>query len=115
MSYRELTMIDVKEVLRRWSAGQGERKIAREAGADRKTIARYMKAAAKLGLERGGEFTDEVVHEVAVAALNVAPTFRCASTRTVQLFDVPEHAPVQPVNLMPPPFDAMSVVVVPVG
>ena len=65
MAYRELTMIDVKEVLRRWSAGHGDRKIAREFGADRKTIARYTKAAAKLGLHRGDELTDEVVHEVA--------------------------------------------------
>lgn len=65
MPYRELTMIDVKEVLRRWSAGHGDRKIARESGADRKTIARYTKAASKLGLERGCELTDDVVHEVA--------------------------------------------------
>jgi hypothetical protein len=34
MSYRELAMIDVKEVLRRWSAGHGDRKIGREAGVD---------------------------------------------------------------------------------
>ena len=45
MPYRELSMIDVKEVLRRWSAGHGDRKIARESGADRKTIARYTNAA----------------------------------------------------------------------
>ncbi len=64
MSYRELSMIDVKEVLRRWSAGQGDRKIARESGADRKTIARYTKAAIKLGLERNCELTDEIVHDV---------------------------------------------------
>ncbi len=65
MPYRELSMIDVKEVLRRWSAGHGDRKIAREAGADRKTIARYTKAAIKLGLAPGVELTDDVVHEVA--------------------------------------------------
>lgn len=65
MAYRELSMIDVKEVLRRWSAGHGDRKIARESGADRKTIARYTKAAIKLGLEPGCELTDEVVHDVA--------------------------------------------------
>lgn len=65
MPYRELTMIDVKEVLRRWSAAQGDRQIARECGADRKTIARYTKAALKLGLARGCELTDDVVHEVA--------------------------------------------------
>jgi transposase len=75
MPYRELTMIDVKEVLRRWSAGQGDRKIARESGVDRKTIARYTKAAGKLGLERSSELTDEVVHEVAqcVQARPLAP------------------------------------------
>lgn len=65
MPYRELTMIDVKEVLRRWSAGHGDRKIGREAGVDRKTVARYTDAAKRLGLERGVELTDEQVHGVA--------------------------------------------------
>ena len=46
-------MIDVKEVLRRWSWAQGDRKMARETGADRNTIVQYTKAAARLGLERG--------------------------------------------------------------
>ena len=54
MAFRELTMIDVKEVLRRWSAGQSDRRIGREAGADRKTVARYTVAATRLGLVRGG-------------------------------------------------------------
>lgn len=65
MSYREIPMIDVKEVLRRWSAGHGERKIARETGRDRKTVARYVEAATTLGLERFCELTDAVVHEIA--------------------------------------------------
>ena len=65
MPYRELPMIDVKEVLRRWSARQGLRRIARETGADRTTIARYINAASTLGLEPGCELTDEVVHNVA--------------------------------------------------
>ena len=50
---------------------------------------------------------------VDVEAVKVAPTFRCASTATVQVDDVPEHAPVQPVNLLPPLVDATSVVVAP--
>lgn len=65
MPYRELTMIDVKEVLRRWSAGHGDRKIGREAGVDRKTVARYTDAAKQLGLEPGRELTDEEVHQIA--------------------------------------------------
>jgi hypothetical protein len=65
MPYRELTMIDVKEVLRRWSAGHGDRRIGRDAGVDRKTVARYTQAAERLGLTRGAEVTDEEVHGVA--------------------------------------------------
>jgi transposase len=65
MSYRELTMIDVKELLRRWSAKHSNRKIARETATDRDTVARYVDAAKELGLERGHEFTDEEVHEIA--------------------------------------------------
>jgi len=65
MSYRELPMIDVKEVLRRWSAGHGERKIGRETGTDRKTVQRYTAAAKELALPRDRELTEAEVHEVA--------------------------------------------------
>ena len=64
MAFRELTMIDVKEVLRRWSAGHSDRKIAREASVDRKTAARYTAVAATL-FARGRELADDEVHEVA--------------------------------------------------
>jgi transposase len=64
MSYRELTMIDVKELLRRWAAGHSDRKIARETSADRKTVARYTAVAKALALARDRELTDEEVHEV---------------------------------------------------
>ena len=75
MAFRELTMIDVKEVLRRWSAGHSDRKIAREAGVDRKTAARYTTVAKSL-FERGRALTDDEVHEVAqrVQARPLAPT-----------------------------------------
>jgi transposase len=65
MAFRELMMIDVKEVLRRWSAGQSDRRIGRETGTDRKTVARYIAAATRLGLEREHVPTDEEVHQVA--------------------------------------------------
>ena len=65
MPYRELTMIDVREVLRRWQAGQSHRKIARETGTDRGTAGRYIRAAQQLGLSSGCEITDVEVHEVA--------------------------------------------------
>ena len=65
MSYRELTMIDVKELLRRWAAGHSNRKIARETGADRGTVSRYAAIAERLGLARDREPSDDEVHEVA--------------------------------------------------
>ena len=36
MGFRELTMIDVKELSRRLQAGESARRAARECGADRK-------------------------------------------------------------------------------
>jgi transposase len=65
MSYRELTMTDVKEVLRRWSASQSVHQIARDAGVDRKTIRRYVQAAESCGFVRGCELTEAEIHEVA--------------------------------------------------
>lgn len=65
MSFRSLTMIDVREVLRRWQAAHGERQIARETGYDRKTVARYVEVAEQCELPRDRTLTDEEVHEVA--------------------------------------------------
>lgn len=65
MPYRELTMIDIKEVLRRWSARQSLHRIARETGVDRKTIRRYVHAATSCSLPQGREPTEDEIHEVA--------------------------------------------------
>lgn len=65
MSYRELTMIDVREVLRRWTAGQTDREIARATGTDRKTVARYVTMAKAFGFGPQHVSDDDAVHEVA--------------------------------------------------
>jgi len=65
MSYRELNMIDVKELLRRWAAGHSNRKIALETGTDRDTVGRYVAAAVSLGIERGQALSEEQVSGVA--------------------------------------------------
>ena len=64
MSFRELTMVDVKEILRRWQASQSDRKIARETGADRKTVKRYTEAAKTVGLQATQALDDEVIAAV---------------------------------------------------
>lgn len=38
MSYREVSMIEVREMLRLWLAGRGLREVARLSGMDRKTV-----------------------------------------------------------------------------
>jgi transposase len=63
--YRELTMTDVREVLRRWQAQQGYKAIARGTRIDRKTVRRYIEMARKLGVTRETALDDGVVHEVA--------------------------------------------------
>jgi hypothetical protein len=57
-------MTDIREVLRRWSAGQAVRAIARETAVDRKTVDRYVAAARVRGFGRGSEVSDTLVAEV---------------------------------------------------
>ena len=52
--YREVSVIEVREVLRAWLAGQGLRTVAARAGVDRKTARRYVEAAVAAGLDRDG-------------------------------------------------------------
>lgn len=63
--YRELTMTEVREVLRRWQAKQSHKAIARGTRIDRKTVRRYIEMAQKLGVKLETELSDAVVHEVA--------------------------------------------------
>ena len=58
-------MIDVREVLRRWQAGQSARKIGRDTGANRNTASRYIGGAVQPGLPKERELTDEDIQAVA--------------------------------------------------
>ena len=53
MAYREFGMVEVREILRRWRDGEGVRAMASAVGADLKTIAAYVQAAAAFGIQRG--------------------------------------------------------------
>lgn len=67
MSFREVRVHEIREVLRLWLRGEGQRSIARRAVVDRKTVRRYVEAALACGLDReGGEeqLTDELVGQV---------------------------------------------------
>src|SRR5262245_15748383 len=79
MAYRELGMVQVREVLRRWLAGEGVRAIARAAGVDRKTIAAYVRSAVVMGIQRGGAPpTDEQLTALATTRRPGRPTNKMA-------------------------------------
>jgi len=70
MAYREVTMVEIKEVLRLWRAGAKKKRIAAQLTLDVKTVRRYIAAAEGSGLAPGPEtLSDEQVAAV-VAALS---------------------------------------------
>ena len=76
MVFREVSVIEIREVLRAWLAGKSERAVAAQAGVDRKTSKRYVKAAVAAGLSRGGgegQLTDELIGQVVSVVRPVRP------------------------------------------
>jgi transposase len=76
MAYREVSVIEVREVLRAWLSGAGLRTVAAQAGLDRKTARRYVQAAEAAGVVRGGgvgQLSDEVLGAVVAAVRPARP------------------------------------------
>lgn len=73
MAFREVTMVEIREVLRQWLSGAGKKKIAARLGLDPKTVRRYARAGEACGLAAGGgeaSLTDELLAAV-VATLGI--------------------------------------------
>jgi hypothetical protein len=82
MAFREVRVVEVREVLRCWLAGEGLRTAAERAGVDRKTARRYVEAAAALGLVRDGgeqQLSDELLGAVVAAVRPVRQSGRGAA------------------------------------
>src|SRR6185312_9483874 len=76
MVYREVSVIEVREVLRGWLAGSGLRTVAAQAGVDRKTARRYVQAAQAAGVVQDGgvgQLCDAVLGEVVAAVRPARP------------------------------------------
>ena len=71
MTYREVTMIEVKEILRLWLSGVPKRRIALTVGVDRKTVHSYVEVASGYGVAPGPEgvaaLTDERLEGILLA------------------------------------------------
>jgi hypothetical protein len=76
VSFREVGVVEVREVLRGWLGGGGLRTVAERAGVDRKTARRYVAAAQSVGLDRDAgvvALTDELIGAVVDIVRPVRP------------------------------------------
>ena len=76
MAFREVAVTEIREVLRAWLSGAGLRRVAEQAGVDRRTARRYVDAAVGAGLTRDGglaQLSDELVGLVAEAVRPARP------------------------------------------
>ena len=65
--FREVTMVELKEVLRLWGKGLPKKRIAAQLSLDPKTVRRYLKAATAAGLRTDEAISDEQVRDVLLA------------------------------------------------
>ena len=65
--YREVTMLEITEVLLRWQAGTPKKRIAALLGMDPKTVRHYVAVAERAGLHVGGTLTEAEVRAVVLA------------------------------------------------
>lgn len=76
MGFREVGVVEVREVLRGWLEGAGLRRVAERAGVDRKTARRYVAAAEAEGLVRDAgveALTDALIGAVVAAVRPARP------------------------------------------
>jgi len=67
MSFREVQVHEIREVLRLWLRGEGHRSIERLSSVNRKTVRRYVGAAVSCGVVRDGgegQLTDALIGQV---------------------------------------------------
>lgn len=70
MAFKEVSRVEVIEIVRRWQAGEGIRGLSRATGLSRNTVAKYLRAAQQSGLARNGPAATEE-QLLALAPLNV--------------------------------------------
>jgi transposase len=86
MSYREVSVIEIREILRLWLQGRGLREVARLSGTDRKTVRRYVDRARSCGVDRDGDacqLTDELLAAVIAGARPSRPNGKSEAWETI--------------------------------
>ena len=59
MAYREVSRMEIREIIRRWRAGAGPRQIATGTGLSRNTVRKYLAAAKAEGITQEGPDPNE--------------------------------------------------------
>ena len=59
MAYREVSMMEIKEIIRRWQAGESPGRIAFGTGLSRNTVRKYLAATETQGIARDGPAPDD--------------------------------------------------------
>jgi hypothetical protein len=72
-------VLDIREMVRRLQAGDGDRRIARDLGVSRKTVGKYRQWAAEQGVLAGDLPGVGTLHGLLMATLPVVGPPRCAS------------------------------------
>ena len=65
--------MEIREVIRRWQAGESARSIAQASGLARNTVSKYLRLAVAAGVSQGGEPPSEQIHVALVAASQPGP------------------------------------------
>lgn len=75
MAFREVTMLEIKEVLRRWLGGEAKKRIARQLGIGRNTVRHYIEVAEDhdLTVQAGVDALTEERLAAIVAAIKTSP------------------------------------------
>ena len=61
MAFLEVHMVQVREIIRRWQAGENKTAIGRASGVSARTVGRYVAAAEAVGVRRDGDPPGEAV------------------------------------------------------
>ena len=67
MAYREVRVMDIEQVIRRWSAGEAIRSIARATALDRNTVRRLIHLAEETGLRIGETVSEQQIVTIRLA------------------------------------------------
>src|SRR5436189_226787 len=83
--YREVTMLEVKEVLRLWREGVPTKRLAAQLGLDPKTVRRYLRVAVAAGLSAdAGAVSEDQLRDVLLRHRFVYPAFEETTARAIE-------------------------------